>query len=197
MRDGAYDFIEKPCSSEHLVSVGRRAAETRRLSLEVQALRNQLEGWHGIQTSLIGRSAQMQRVRQAVRALADAPADVVIYGETGTGKELVARCRNDHSARRHGNFVPLNCGGLPEALAERELFGHEVGSLPAPRVDGSASSNTRMAVRCSSTRSRACRCRCRSSSCRRYRNAASIQKQTLYDRLRRQHIASDGFRSEE
>jgi two-component system C4-dicarboxylate transport response regulator DctD len=101
MRDGAYDFIEKPCSSEHLVSVVRRAAQTRRLSLEVQA----------------------------VRALADAPADVVIYGETGTGKELVARCLHDHSARRHGNFVPLNCGGLPEALAESELFGHELGSF--------------------------------------------------------------------
>ena len=129
MRDGAYDFIEKPCSSEHLISVVRRATETRRLSLEVQALRDQLEGWHGIQASLIGRSAHMQRVRQTVRALADAPTDVVIYGETGTGKELVARCLHDHSARRHGNFVPLNCGGLPEALAESELFGHELGSF--------------------------------------------------------------------
>ena len=129
MRDGAYDFIEKPCSSERLISVVRRATETRRLRLEVQALRDQLEGWHGIQASLIGRSAQMQRVRQTVRALADAPTDVVIYGETGTGKELVARCLHDHSARRHGNFVPLNCGGLPEALAESELFGHELGSF--------------------------------------------------------------------
>lgn len=129
MREGAYDFIEKPCSSERLVSVVRRAADRRKLSLEVLGLREQLESWHGIQACLIGRSAQMERVRRAVRALADAPADVVIYGETGTGKDLVARCLHDHSARRTGNFVPLNCGGLPEALAESELFGHEVGSF--------------------------------------------------------------------
>ncbi|MGO4813243.1 sigma-54-dependent transcriptional regulator [Cupriavidus sp. 2MCAB6] len=129
MRVGAYDFIEKPCSSDHLVSVVRRAADRRKLSLEVRGLREQLEGWRGIQACLIGRSAQMERVRRAVRALANAPADVVIYGETGTGKDLVARCLHDHSARRSANFVPLNCGGLPEALAESELFGHEVGSF--------------------------------------------------------------------
>ncbi|QBY55645.1 sigma-54-dependent transcriptional regulator [Cupriavidus oxalaticus] len=129
MRQGAYDFIEKPCSSDHLVSVVRRAADRRKLSLEVLGLREQLDGWRGIQACLIGRSAQMERVRRAVRALADAPADVVIYGETGTGKDLVARCLHDHSARRAANFVPLNCGGLPESLAESELFGHEVGSF--------------------------------------------------------------------
>jgi len=128
-REGAYDFIEKPCSSEHLVSVVRRASEKRRLSLEVSTLREQLEGRRGIQATLIGHSAQMERVRRNVRALADAPADVVIYGETGTGKDLVARSLHDHSPRRHGNFVPLNCGGLPEALVESELFGHEVGAF--------------------------------------------------------------------
>ncbi len=129
MRSGAYDFIEKPCSSEQLVSVVRRAADKRKLTLQVLSLREQLESWRGIQASLIGRSAQMERVRRTVRALADTPADVVIYGETGTGKDLVARCLHDRSARRHGNFVPLNCGGLSETLAESELFGHEVGSF--------------------------------------------------------------------
>jgi len=129
MRDGAYDFIEKPCSSDHLVSVVRRATDRRKLSLEVLKLREQLQSWRGIQASLIGRSAQMERLRRTVRALADAPADVVIYGETGTGKDLVARCLHDHSARRHGHFVPLNCGGLPETLVESELFGHEVGAF--------------------------------------------------------------------
>ena len=129
MREGAYDFIEKPCSSERLVAVVKRAAEQRKLTLEVLMLREQLEGWRGIQASLLGRSAQMERVRRTVRLLADTPADVVIYGETGTGKDLVARCLHDHSARRHGNFVPLNCGGLPETLVESELFGHEVGAF--------------------------------------------------------------------
>ncbi|HSV79832.1 MAG TPA: sigma-54 dependent transcriptional regulator [Ramlibacter sp.] len=129
MRQGAYDFIEKPFSSEHLVTVVRRAAEKRQLVLQVQALRDQLENWHGIQGVLLGRSAQMQQVRRTVLNLATTSADVVIYGETGTGKDLVARCLHDHSDRRRGNYVPLNCGGLPEALAESELFGHEVGAF--------------------------------------------------------------------
>jgi two-component system C4-dicarboxylate transport response regulator DctD len=71
----------------------------------------------------------MERVRRTVLSLASTPADVVIYGETGTGKELVARCLHDHSDRRRGNFVALNCGGLHESLAETELFGHEVGAF--------------------------------------------------------------------
>ena len=129
MRQGAYDFIEKPFSSEHLVTVVRRAAEKRQLVLQVQALRDQLENWHGIQAVLLGRSAQMQQVRRTVLNLAATSADVVIYGETGTGKDMVARCLHDHSDRRRANYVPLNCGGLPEALAESELFGHDVGAF--------------------------------------------------------------------
>jgi two-component system, NtrC family, C4-dicarboxylate transport response regulator DctD len=129
MHDGAYDFIEKPCSSEHLVTVVRRAADKRSLTLQVDALRNQLDNWQGIQAVLIGRSALMERVRRTVLSLASASVDVVIHGETGTGKELVARCLHERSERRRGNFVPVNCGGLPEALAETELFGHEAGAF--------------------------------------------------------------------
>ena len=129
MRRGAYDFIAKPYSSDQLVTVVRRAAEKRRLTLQVQALRDEMDTWHGIQALLLGRSAQMQKVRRTVMNLASTSADVVIYGETGTGKDLVARCLHDHSDRRRAHYVPLNCGGLPEALAESELFGHEVGSF--------------------------------------------------------------------
>ncbi|KQP19757.1 sigma-54 dependent transcriptional regulator [Pseudorhodoferax sp. Leaf267] len=129
MRDGAYDFIEKPCTSEHLVAVVRRAADKRRLAIEVQSLRRQLADWPGIQASLIGRSAAMQQVRELVRNLAGAPADVVIYGETGSGKDLVARCLHEHSARRQGHFVPVNCAGLPESLVDSEIFGHESGAF--------------------------------------------------------------------
>ncbi|MFL6661280.1 MAG: sigma-54-dependent transcriptional regulator [Rhizobacter sp.] len=129
IRAGAYDFVEKPFPAEYLVTVVRRAAEKRALTLQVQALREELDNWHGIQSVLIGRSAQMEAVRRAVLTLAATSADVVIYGETGTGKDLVARCLHDHSSRRSARFVPLNCGGLPEGLAESELFGHEVGAF--------------------------------------------------------------------
>jgi two-component system, NtrC family, C4-dicarboxylate transport response regulator DctD len=129
MREGAYDFIEKPFSSERLIAIVRHAVERRQLTLQVRTLRDALENWHGIQAALIGRSAQMQKVRRTVMTLAETSADVLIYGETGTGKELVARCLHDHSERRRQHFVPLNCGGLPEALAESELFGHEAGAF--------------------------------------------------------------------
>jgi two-component system C4-dicarboxylate transport response regulator DctD len=129
MREGAYDFIEKPFTTERLVAVVRHAVERRQLLLQVRTLRDALDNWHGIQAVLIGRSAQMQQVRRTVMTLAETSADVLIYGETGTGKELVARCLHDHSERRRHHFVPLNCGGLPEALAESELFGHEAGAF--------------------------------------------------------------------
>jgi two-component system C4-dicarboxylate transport response regulator DctD len=129
MREGAYDFIEKPFTSERLVAVVRHAMERRQLALQLRVLRDALDNWHGIQAVLIGRSAQMQQVRRTVMTLAETSADVLIYGETGTGKELVARCLHDYSERRRQHFVPLNCGGLPETLAESELFGHEAGAF--------------------------------------------------------------------
>ena len=129
MREGAYDFLEKPFTSERLTATVRHAVERRQLALEVRTLHEALENWNGIQMVLLGRSTQMEQVRRNVMALAATSADVLIYGETGTGKELVARCLHDHSDRRRQHFVPLNCGGLPETLAESELFGHEAGAF--------------------------------------------------------------------
>ncbi|CAL76136.1 C4-dicarboxylate transport transcriptional regulatory protein (response regulator in two-component reguatory system) [Bradyrhizobium sp. ORS 278] len=129
MRHGAYDFIEKPCSSEQLVSVVRRALDKRRLTLEVRTLRSALADRQGIEASLLGRSPQIQEVRRIVANLASTNVDVTIYGETGTGKDVVARCLHAHSARRGGNYVAVNCGGLPESLVESELFGHEAGAF--------------------------------------------------------------------
>ena len=129
MRAGAYDFLEKPFAPERLVEVATRAMERRTLSAEVQSLRSQLAHKRGIEATLLGRSAAMQTLQRQVLHLAATSADVIIVGETGTGKELVARCLHEHSNRRGHNFVAINCGGLPEALLESELFGHEIGAF--------------------------------------------------------------------
>ena len=129
MRAGAYDFLEKPFAPDRLVDITRRAMEKRALSAEVQSLRLQLANRPGIERALIGRSASMRTLQQQVQRLAATSADVMIIGETGTGKELVARCLHDFSPRRERHFVAINCGGLPEALLESELFGHEMGAF--------------------------------------------------------------------
>ncbi|MDF3932410.1 sigma-54-dependent transcriptional regulator [Pseudomonas citronellolis] len=125
MRDGAYDFMEKPFAPERLVEVARRALEQRRLSREVGQLRRQLAGRQALEARLIGRSPAMQALRELIANVADTSANVLIEGETGTGKELVARCLHDHSRRQSKAFVALNCGGLPESLIDSEIFGHE------------------------------------------------------------------------
>lgn len=128
MKDGAHDFIQKPFAPEYLVEVVRRALEKRSLVLEVRALRRQLDQRDQLEGKMIGRAPCMQKIRNMVACLADSAADVLIHGETGTGKELVARCLHEASARQHGNFVAINCGGLPETLFDSEIFGHEAGA---------------------------------------------------------------------
>ena len=128
MRDGAYDFIEKPFTSQHLVEVVRRALEKTALAAEVKNLKKRLSALGSLENRIIGRSQAIQRLRQTISEIAPTAADVLILGETGTGKELIARCIHDASGRR-GPFVALNCGGLPETLFESEIFGHEAGAF--------------------------------------------------------------------
>ena len=129
MRDGAYDFMEKPFSPERLVDVARRALEQRSLAREVWSLRRQLAKRDSLEGRIIGRSPAMQQLRELIANVADTSANVLIEGETGTGKELVARCLHDFSRRQPQQFVALNCGGLPENLFESEIFGHEANAF--------------------------------------------------------------------
>jgi two-component system C4-dicarboxylate transport response regulator DctD len=129
LQQGAYDFIEKPASSDRIVAVVRRAVEKRRLVLALRAADGRASAQRGIEAVMIGRSAAMQALRRTVLDLAATTADVLIYGETGSGKDLVARCLHDYSPRRGGPYVPINCGGLPDTLVEDELFGHEAGAF--------------------------------------------------------------------
>ncbi|MCC0014532.1 MAG: sigma-54-dependent Fis family transcriptional regulator [Hoeflea sp.] len=129
MRAGAYDFIEKPFAANRLFSVVERALEKRRLVLENRSLRNALEGSDDLSSRLVGRNPGIQRLRAQISAVADTDADVLITGETGTGKEVVARALHDFGPRRKGNFVAINCAALPADIFESELFGHEAGAF--------------------------------------------------------------------
>jgi DNA-binding NtrC family response regulator len=129
MRSGAYDFMQKPFSTADLVDVVRRALDKRELVLEVEALRRRLDYRDDLEARLIGRSPQMAKVRQLILDVANAAVDVLICGETGTGKEMVARCLHDLSGAKPDTYVALNCGGMADTLLDSELFGHEAGAF--------------------------------------------------------------------
>lgn len=129
MRDGAYDFIEKPYSAERLVKTVQRALEKRSLTLENRILRQELEAQSVPGPRIIGNTPAMVRLRATIARVADTGADILIVGETGTGKELVARSLHEHSQRRTKNFVAVNCGAVPDSIIESELFGHEAGAF--------------------------------------------------------------------
>ncbi len=134
MRDGAYDFIEKPYSAERLVKTVQRALEKRALTLENRSLRRELEAHSAPGPRIIGRTPTMEHLRATIAQVADTGADVLILGETGTGKELVARSLHEHSKRRTRNFVAVNCGAVSETMIESELFGHEAGAFTDART---------------------------------------------------------------
>ncbi|MFZ6049018.1 sigma-54-dependent transcriptional regulator [Pseudomonas sp. CR3202] len=129
MRAGAYDFLEKPFPSDQLLDSVRRALDLRRLVLENRSLRLALSDRQQLSGRLVGQSPAMQRLREQIGALAGTNADVLILGETGAGKEVVARALHDLSARRDGPFVAINAGALAESVVESELFGHEQGAF--------------------------------------------------------------------
>ncbi|MFP4137246.1 MAG: sigma-54-dependent transcriptional regulator [Halomonas sp.] len=130
MREGAWDFLEKPFAAERLVEVVRRGVEKRRLSLENRRLRAELEAQQSAPgPRLVGRTPAIQRLAAMVQRISQVEADVLLFGETGAGKDLVARAIHERSPRGGHPFVAINCGAVPESTIESELFGHEKGAF--------------------------------------------------------------------
>ena len=129
MKSGAYDFIPKPFTPESLRVIVNRALEKRRLSLENILLRTQLKGKLG-EDVIIGESTSMRKVEDLVRQVGPTDSAVLISGEAGTGKELIARIIHNQSSRRDKPFIVIDCAGVSGSLFESELFGHVKGSAP-------------------------------------------------------------------
>jgi DNA-binding NtrC family response regulator len=127
-RLGAYDYLTKPIDHDEVVAGVRRALETRALRREVEELRRQVGGGAGLAEQM-GPSQHVREVIDQVATVAASRFTVLLLGETGTGKELVAQAIHRQSDRRSGPFVALDCGAIPETLMESELFGHEKGSF--------------------------------------------------------------------
>lgn len=134
MRQGAEDFLEKPIDADHLVAVLDRAVGKTRLHQEIHRLQQSLQ--ESRETGgLLGDSAGIRDLRARIRALADIDVDVLVIGETGTGKELVARALHEQGRRAAGPFVPVNCAAVPESIFESEIFGHAKGAFTGAQQD--------------------------------------------------------------
>ncbi len=128
LRYGAFDYLTKPCKLVELEGVLQRVAAKRELTIKYRALQRRLQSLEG-NSRLVGSSPAMQKVQRLIAKVAPTNSTVLVRGETGTGKELVARAVHDQSLRADMPFVAINCGALPENLIESELFGHRRGAF--------------------------------------------------------------------
>jgi DNA-binding NtrC family response regulator len=134
MKQGAYDYITKPFSDDEIVPMVRRALEYVSLTNEVKYLRGKMQSQCEVEARhamslLVGKSPQMRRIRELIEIVAEVDSTVLIQGETGTGKELVARAIHASSDRAEEPFIALSCASLPGSLLESELFGYERGAF--------------------------------------------------------------------
>jgi two-component system response regulator PilR (NtrC family) len=128
LRLGASDYVLKPLLFEDIIAKAKRLIEHRKLDLEVQRLRRTLAE-HVPTSGLVGESASMRKIERLIAKVAPTSSNVLISGDSGTGKELIARAIHEHSDRADEPFVPINCAAIPETLLESELFGHMKGSF--------------------------------------------------------------------
>lgn len=128
LRHGAFDYLTKPCKLIELQALLKRVADKRQLTQKYRALKHQVNRLEGA-PRLVGKTLAMQKVNMLIEKVAPTNSTVLILGETGTGKELVARALHEHSTRAENPFVAINCGALPETLIESELFGHRKGAF--------------------------------------------------------------------
>src|SRR5256885_2462744 len=129
IKRGAHDFVSKPFQIDALLHVLDSALEQRRLRSENAYLRAQLEERYRFEQGIVGRSQSMARLFQLLETVASTSSTILVTGETGSGKEVVARAIHQHSPRRMQRFVALNCSAIPETLLEAELFGHVRGAF--------------------------------------------------------------------
>jgi two-component system NtrC family response regulator len=128
MKMGAYDYVTKPLDFDALVLVVHRAMERQNLLEEVRTLRSALDQRYGFE-SIVGRSKKLLRVLDQAARVSQHDTTVLVQGETGTGKELIAHAIHQNSRRRTKEFVPINCGAIPKELVESELFGYARGAF--------------------------------------------------------------------
>lgn len=129
MQQGAYDFIEKPFDQDELIELLKHALEKRHLALENRRLKAQLRHMARPGPRILGDSPSMQKVIATIDPVLDISANILLHGETGSGKDALARYIHENSSRSAHNFVAINCGAVPENLIESELFGHEAGAF--------------------------------------------------------------------
>ena len=131
MRKGAYDFLTKPLNLDRLTLIVKRALQGRELSLQHRLLQEELQELQGkkVFESIIGKSSQMQKVFDMIKRVADSKASVLITGESGVGKELIADAIHNLSSRKDKPMIRVHCAALTETLLESELFGHEKGAF--------------------------------------------------------------------
>ncbi len=128
MRHGAYDFLTKPLNLDQLGMIVKRALESREMKVQHEQLKQELADTSSLK-EMIGKSAAMQRVQEMIRKVAPSRASVLITGESGVGKELVANAIHNLSPRKDKSFIKVHCAALSETLLESELFGHEKGAF--------------------------------------------------------------------